>query len=253
MTDCNAVLIDGRGTVVGRICHIEAAEKGGPRFNDKMTNDQRRSESNLLLLCSAHHIIIDDKKRESEWTVAILQIIKNNHENRFREIGSTLQVAFKHQFRDKTTATRAQQAASLARALKHPIFADLTLKEQRSCIAELKSYAEKLQVVPSKHRELMLSLIQRAVTLKIHDSVSLNVRDVEDAFGISYEELKVLLDDLIRYEVGGWTEEDESQYHAYLEDPSTYMSWLDLAKFCKNEHVDLRLLVIDRDFSILDS
>ena len=141
IADCNAVLIDGKGTVVGRICHIEAAEKGGPRFNPVMSDEQRRAASNLILLCSPHHTIIDDKKRESEWSVSSLRKIKAASEDRFREIGATLQVAFEHQFRDKTASRTVLEAANLGLAPRHELFEELTEQELKSCIVELRSYA----------------------------------------------------------------------------------------------------------------
>ena len=98
----------------------------------------------------------------------------------------------------------------------------------------------------------MLAVIRRAVTLGEGHSVSINVRDLEEALEIRSEDLKGLLDDLARYDVGGWSEEDDNQYHAHVSDPSRQMGWLDLAEFCSGEGLDLRRLVVDRDFSILD-
>ncbi|GAA4963943.1 hypothetical protein [Algibacter aquimarinus] len=54
--DCYKELIAEDGhTVVAKICHIEAAKKGGSRFRQSMNNDERRSYSNLILLCDEHH------------------------------------------------------------------------------------------------------------------------------------------------------------------------------------------------------
>ncbi|MRX65420.1 hypothetical protein [Maribacter luteus] len=77
---CNGHLIAEDGiTVIGKICHIEAANKKGPRFNDDMTNDERRSFNNLILLCDEHHQIIDNKINESKYQKEILQDWKKNH------------------------------------------------------------------------------------------------------------------------------------------------------------------------------
>lgn len=48
-------MIDLAGHFVGQLCHIEAAEPGGERFNHVMTNEQRRAFENLTLICYAHH------------------------------------------------------------------------------------------------------------------------------------------------------------------------------------------------------
>jgi len=39
MPDCNNVIVDSKGVVIGQVCHIEAASPKGPRFNAKQSND----------------------------------------------------------------------------------------------------------------------------------------------------------------------------------------------------------------------
>ena len=53
-------MIDDDGTFVGQVCHIEAAEKGGERFNEKQTNEERRNFANLMLMCYDHHRVTND-------------------------------------------------------------------------------------------------------------------------------------------------------------------------------------------------
>jgi hypothetical protein len=48
-------MLNIEGTFIGQICHIEAAEEGGERFNLNTTNEQRRSAVNLMLMCYEHH------------------------------------------------------------------------------------------------------------------------------------------------------------------------------------------------------
>lgn len=52
---CDEKIVDEKGTVIGEICHIEAAEKGGERFNEFSNDEYRRSFENLILMCSNHH------------------------------------------------------------------------------------------------------------------------------------------------------------------------------------------------------
>jgi hypothetical protein len=42
------------------IAHIHAAHPGGPRYNERMSDQQRRHVANLLLLCDVHHRIVDE-------------------------------------------------------------------------------------------------------------------------------------------------------------------------------------------------
>src|SRR4051812_16851205 len=50
---CNTVLVNANGTMVADVCHIRAESRGGPRFDNLLTEEQRRNTKNLLLLCSA--------------------------------------------------------------------------------------------------------------------------------------------------------------------------------------------------------
>ena len=86
---CETVLMTNEGTMIGRICHIEAALPDGKRFNEAMTNEERRSYDNLLLLCGDHHTIIDDDS--GKYTVGKLRQIKKQHvENPLRRAGADL-------------------------------------------------------------------------------------------------------------------------------------------------------------------
>lgn len=49
----------GEPLVDVQIAHIAAAERGGPRFDSSMTDEERRSIDNLILLCQAHHNLVD--------------------------------------------------------------------------------------------------------------------------------------------------------------------------------------------------
>lgn len=75
--DCSQHIVDEYGTVIGEICHIEAAEEGGERFNIESDDEQRRSFDNLILMCATHH-----KKTNNVhiYTTEKLKSFKINHE-----------------------------------------------------------------------------------------------------------------------------------------------------------------------------
>jgi len=77
-------------TIIAKICHIEAASPEGSRYNVLMTDDDRRSFSNLLLLCDEHHSIIDNPDNEQEFPKELLLNWKASHEIK------TLQQKFAH-------------------------------------------------------------------------------------------------------------------------------------------------------------
>ena len=74
---CKEQLFNEKGDNISNICHIEAAEKGGQRFNENSTNKERASYENLILLCNKHHKITDDVET---YTVEKLKEMKRKDE-----------------------------------------------------------------------------------------------------------------------------------------------------------------------------
>lgn len=69
------------GVVLGEICHIEAAETKGPRYNADSNDEYRRSFENLILLCESCHKIIDNKIED--YSTHIITEWKKQHELNF--------------------------------------------------------------------------------------------------------------------------------------------------------------------------
>ncbi|MEP1229091.1 MAG: hypothetical protein ABJG88_00300 [Litorimonas sp.] len=80
--ECEHILINEHGAFVSQICHIEAAEEEGQRYNPDMSDENRRSFENLLLMCYRHHVETNDVEK---FTVRTLQGMKNRHEIKFAE------------------------------------------------------------------------------------------------------------------------------------------------------------------------
>ena len=70
-------------TNISNICHIEAAELGGQRYNQNSTEDYRRSYDNLILLCPNHHKETDNV---NIFTVEVLRNMKRKHEDKIRNL-----------------------------------------------------------------------------------------------------------------------------------------------------------------------
>lgn len=72
---CHNVMCDEAGNFIGQICHIEAAEEGGERFNPHMTNEERRAAGNLMLMCYEHHVVTNNV---AEYPVSRLKQMKKS-------------------------------------------------------------------------------------------------------------------------------------------------------------------------------
>ena len=78
--NCTETLVQSNGICIAEICHIEAANEGGGRFNQAQTDEGRRAFENLVLFCRNHHGLTNDTKT---YTVDILQEYKQKHEKKF--------------------------------------------------------------------------------------------------------------------------------------------------------------------------
>lgn len=75
---CKNKLIAEGEKVVGKICHIKASKKGGPRYDATQTAEERHGFKNLIIMCPIHHDVIDSD--EKSYTVERLSEIKEKHE-----------------------------------------------------------------------------------------------------------------------------------------------------------------------------
>lgn len=91
----NLIAEDGE-SIISKICHIEAASKNGPRWNENMTDDERRDFSNLILLCDEHHTIIDNKVNETKFSVSLLKKWKTEHEAKILKLISGSNILVKN-------------------------------------------------------------------------------------------------------------------------------------------------------------
>lgn len=77
---CSVTLLSSENeTNFSNVCHIEAAESGGQRYNSISNDDYRRSYENLILLCANHHLETNDVKK---YPTFVLHEIKKNHESK---------------------------------------------------------------------------------------------------------------------------------------------------------------------------
>ena len=51
---CAQAVVNEHGDLIAEICHLEAANEGGQRYNPAQCDEARRSFDNLLILCPNH-------------------------------------------------------------------------------------------------------------------------------------------------------------------------------------------------------
>lgn len=81
---CDHPIFNDNGLYIAQLCHIKAANEGGPRFDMSQTDEERRSSDNLLFMCHRHHKETDNIK---EYTIEKLVEIKDKHEKQYTEEG----------------------------------------------------------------------------------------------------------------------------------------------------------------------
>jgi hypothetical protein len=84
---CTEAIIQGR-TVVGEICHIRAANRDGPRYDEHQPPAERHGYDNLILLCGTHHTVVDDDVEA--YTIERLMKMKAAHETQSTPIDDNL-------------------------------------------------------------------------------------------------------------------------------------------------------------------
>lgn len=81
-SECTQPIFNDDNLYVAELCHIEAANEKGSRYNPNQTDIERCSAENLLFLCGRHHKEIDYSQR---YDVTLLKEMKQNHESKFFE------------------------------------------------------------------------------------------------------------------------------------------------------------------------
>lgn len=253
--NCTALMMNADGVFIGQVCHMEAAEDGGERFNEDMTNEDRRAASNLILMCYEHHQVTNDVDK---YPAPKLQEMKHEHERRF----ASPDRAILERLQDWTTANTLKGVKNLRRAnsklgWKHNVV------ELEEGIAELRDYIERLRHVPVEVRRFIGVIAQRMVkmdnTRAVQDDMggtSILVSDVKSAFRLNDSAIREKLTQLQFYGLGDLTEinSDLGPQPAIriCNLKSGWPFWLDVVQFCAETDTPLETFTEDLDFSQLE-
>jgi DNA-binding transcriptional ArsR family regulator len=175
-------MMDELGNFVGEICHIEAAKPGGERFNEEMSDEDRRGFGNLMLMCHRHHVVTDDVEA---YSVASLQAMKAKHEEKYSQIEEKMSATIT----DQALEGELESAKNLGRIFSEA-GADLP-----SWVEEMNAYGAKLRQLPPSTRELLAIVVRRATEKAERDGdragincLTINPGEIHRATGLTQSE-----------------------------------------------------------------
>jgi hypothetical protein len=241
---CRHPLIDGHGNFVAELCHIEAAEPGGERFNPAMTNAERSDRDNLLLLCHRHHVETNDVHA---WPVERMRELKAEHERRYEESEA---VVAEHVFVDITKGVAAGQPVTLAR-FADVLGWDLTPEQVDETRTEmLLPLLENLAKLAPDTRALLLIVLERGE--ERDDEVALPFHELEQVTGHGRASLVPHLDTLRRYGVTSVVEDWDDREWVATRDLNGWPFWSALKDYCSKTGLELQDFVMGLRFDLLD-
>jgi hypothetical protein len=252
---CGRLMMNVEGVFTGQVCHIEAAEEDGERFNPAMTNEQRRHVSNLMLMCYDHHQETNDV---AKFPVEKLRRMKEDHEKRF----SQAERAILESMRDRTAAVQPKAARNLKRLNELPNWR-VPEGDLPETVALINSYLERLQKVPLQVRHFLGAISMRAhvmqdtraVEYPRFGDVMILVSDLQGAFGLSWEAVVDMAHQLDDYGLGTLDEIETfngSKPAVRIRSLDGWNVWKDIASFCKKEGVPMETFSDALDFTPFD-
>jgi hypothetical protein len=253
---CGTLMMDSEGTFVGQVCHIEAAEEEGERFNPDMTNEERRDVSNLMLMCYPHHQKTNDV---AVYSAVKLRQMKADHEGRFSRPDRAILETLKD-WTEVDTPTSVQNLQRLDKVLKW----QHTSVELRESVDELNAYVDQLRNVPVHLRRFIGAVTKRAV--KMRDSravqegtfgIRVLVSDLKGALRMSESAIAGLANELDAYGLGDFDQIDTDlgwkPAVRILNLRSGWPLWLDIVSFCQLEAEPMEAFTEDLDFARFDT
>lgn len=240
--NCFHPIINSDGVYVAELCHIEAAQEGGQRFNAKQSNEDRRKFENLLLMCHRHHKETDD---EEKYTVEKLKQIKRNHEAKFEQILDLLA----NDVYDKALSYEPTIPSNLNALIKHGI---VEQDEIAIFYTELEQLINLLHKVSPITRKIFLLLLERADS----HTWSFSLNEFQYIVSIDPMEAYRHINILERY---GLLHDDENTDELTrslkincLTDDSPYPIALLIRDYCLSIDLDISSVIVDLNFKQLE-
>jgi hypothetical protein len=243
-------MINKDGVFIGQVCHIEAAEQGGERFNPNTLPEDRRAFANLMLMCYEHHTVTDDVDK---YTVSILREIKATHEAKFSDVARVIQTTIA----DQSLKTQLHAPKSLKRFMGPDCY--LTEEQIQETIKEVLWASESVKKLPIRTRQLLSIIIGRLGRKQLRGKnyrydAGLYLNEVCEACHMSSAKVRSHVNTMQKYRIARLDDNDPegSGIILYETPKSGWFIWGDLQEFCTKENLPLQAILVDLRFDLLD-
>ena len=212
---CNEKIVDDNEVVMGVICHIEAAKKGGPRYSEKSDDEKRRSLDNLILLCPNHHRRIDI---DPSYTGDSLKKMKLEHQNRFfshpYNVSETVLakaiINYQNEFKQMNVGGEIGTQINI-QTEKFNYQGDFREEEELSIVDEIFDYVLK------EIKEGAGDKFKPGENLNLPDKIKLNFKNEEEQEEvIIYTKAAILKRDLIKQKYQSSETEKQKDLHSHV-------------------------------------
>ncbi len=242
---CGHEVIDENGRFVVQLCHIEAAEPGGERFNPEMTNDERRAPANLMFMCLRHHIETNDVEA---WPTERLRGLKSRHEAKFRGQESQIPESV---IADITKAVELGRPQNMLRFGEH---ADksLTADEHLATLEVMvQPMLEQFRLLAPDTRRLFEIVVDRGEDYR--EDLGLRCSELEQVTRLEPEDIKPHVVTMERYRIAALEEGDwDGEWWVVTYALDGWGFWRALRNFCRDTGLDLHAFIGELRFDLLD-
>jgi hypothetical protein len=254
---CKTVLINANGTLVADVCHIKAEKSGGPRFDPKLSEEERRAPANLILLCNTCHSLVD--REPQEYTVKVLTKWKRTREKRFAAIGDTLRQRYVAEIIDDAETGDITMPRSLKKYKRYLSKRRFTSEIDKSTLKKVRDYVNRLRHIDRSDRSLMRAIVEKGITMggrreNEYGGIEIHPDDLKTIYvdnrRLSDYRIKKLGQTLDRNGLGGVDVDPEPQLQ--IISPDEDLGWSTLQEFLETEGKTLEDLICDLKFSLLD-
>lgn len=244
---CPQEIVDSENNIIGEICHIEAAESGGERFNLKQTDEERCSYENLILLCRNHHKVTNNI---TIYTVVKLKEMKKNHEAKFKDIVEKINSDIKdHTNENKICIPKTLMGIS--EFFKWGLGDD----EVNGNIAWIENFASRLKKLPREARQLLYIIFDRAEEKyysRIFVTFETPVVEIKKICKLSINEINENMIILEKYKFCEFDTNFEDIRIINISDDKFDGLWKYLKDYCSAKSINISDMIVNLRFDLLD-